>query len=206
MVNLTRAGNTTRKWKRVKELSEAAADQGTVICLGYFDGVHLGHQALLKVGRDAADRLGLPLLVHTFDRAPGKSDASLTDLEQRKRLLLRYGADGVAVSPFDDDLRKTSGEAFIRGIIIGKLHARVIVCGDDHRFGYLGKCGVEELRSLCAEYGAELVVVPAVTLDGIRVSSTAIREALASGDTELAEKMLGRGLTDSFSHPEAHTV
>ena len=173
------------------ESSGRTGESGAVVCLGYFDGVHLGHQALLRAGREAADRLGLPLVAHTFDRAPGKSGAELTDLAQRKALLLRFGADEVAVSPFDDATRRMSGEAFIREIIIGRLHARHIVCGDDHRFGYLGKCGTDELRALCDESGVGLTVVSAVTLNGERVSSTAIREALDRGDIPSAERMLG---------------
>ena len=175
-----------------------------MVCLGYFDGVHLGHQALLRTGREIADGLGLPLVVHTFDRAPGKSGAELTSLAQRRTLLLRFGADEVAVSPFDDATRRMNGEAFIRNIIIGRLHARHIVCGEDHRFGYQGKCGVSELRAMCDECGVGLTVVPAVTLNGERVSSTAIREALDRGDIPLAEKMLG--YRPEYPCPQGHTL
>lgn len=189
----------------MKASSVQAGERGTVVCLGYFDGVHVGHQALLRAGREMADRLGLPLLAHTFDRAPGNKGPALTDLAVRERLLLRFGADEVAVSPFDDAMRQMSGEAFIRDIVIGKLRARHIVCGDDHRFGYLGKCGVEELRALCEENRVGLTVIRAVTLDGVRASSTAIRQALERGDTAQAEKMLGYKVSEASLHAMEHT-
>lgn len=168
------------------------AGRGSVVCLGYFDGVHLGHQALLKAGREQADALGLPLLAHTFDRAPLHKDMELTGLTERKRLLLCYGADGVFVSPFDDAMRRMRGEDFFRDILLKEMNAKHLVCGKDHRFGYGGQCDTEALRRMCGESGIGLTVVPDVTLDGMRVSSTAIREALARGDTALAERMLGR--------------
>ena len=173
-------------------LSDQTGREGAVVCLGYFDGVHLGHQALLKAGRERAEALGLPLLAHTFDRAPQHKDMALTDLKERKRLLLRYGADGVFVSPFDDAMRRMSGEDFFRDILLRELGAKHLVCGHDHRFGYGGQCDIAALHRMCEESGTGLTVVPDVTVDGLRVSSTAIREALARGDTALAERMLGR--------------
>ena len=164
-----------------------------VVCLGFFDGVHLAHQALLRAAKEAGKRLGLPVCVHTFDHAPGEKDFELTDLPQREALLRQYGADQVAVSVFNDEMRRMPGDVFFRDIVLNRLNARHVVCGDDHRFGYRGAFGVNELQSLCDEAGIGLTVVPQVSLpDGQRISSTAIRKALEAGDTALAEKMLGR--------------
>ena len=164
-----------------------------VVCLGFFDGVHLAHQALLRAARAEGERLKLPVCVHTFDHAPGDKDFELTTLPEREALLKQYGADSVSVSVFDEDMRHMRGDDFFRKIVLGQLNARHVVCGDDHRFGYKGAWGVKELQTLCSEAGVGLTVVPQVSLpDGQRVSSTAIRLALRDGNTELAEKMLGR--------------
>ena len=166
-----------------------------VVCLGYFDGVHRGHLALLSAARREADRRGCPVVVHTFDCAPGSKGPQLTTLEEREQLLLAAGADRVAVSHFDEEMRHMPGDVFFRDVVVERLNACHVVCGDDHRFGYLGGWGVEELRALCESFGVGLTVVPPVTLEnGQRVSSTAIRAALARGDARAAEEMLGRKL------------
>lgn len=170
-------------------------DCGTasVVCLGFFDGVHRGHLALLRAARQEADRRGLPVCVHTFDPAPGGKGPELTTLQEREMLLMDAGADIVAVTPFDDAMRRTAGEDFFRQVVLGKLRAAHVICGDDHRFGYKGQCGVPELRALCREAGVGLTIVPPVTLpDGTRISSTALRQALQAGDVALAREMLGR--------------
>ncbi len=169
--------------------------QGTVVCLGFFDGVHRGHLALLAAAKKAAREAGLPVCVHTFDRAPGGKGPALTTLEERERLLRAAGADQVAVSPFDERTRTMSGDEFFERVVLGRLHAAHVVCGDDHRFGYRGAWGVQELQQLCDSHGVRLTVVPPVTLaDGTRISSSAIRAALARGEWALAEEMLGRPL------------
>jgi len=168
-----------------------------VVCLGFFDGVHLAHQALLRAARAEGERLHLPVCVHTFDRAPGQKEFELTTLEEREALLKRYGADKVSVSVFNDEMRRMRGDDFFRDVVLGQLNARHVVCGDDHRFGYKGAWGVNELQALCDEAGIGLTVVPQVSLpDGQRVSSTAIRRALQEGNRELAERMLGRSLNE----------
>ena len=167
----------------------------SAVCLGFFDGVHRGHLALIEAGKKAAAERGLRLCVHTFDRAPGGKGVELTTLPEREALLLKAGADEVAVSAFDDQMRHMSGDTFFRRIVLEKLNARFVVCGDDHRFGYRGGWGVGELESMCRDAGVGLTVVPAVTLpDGKRISSTAIRKALEEKDWALAEAMLGRPL------------
>lgn len=170
----------------------------TAVCLGYFDGVHLGHQALLRAGREKADETGVPLCVHTFDRAPGSKGFELTGLEEREKWLRHYGADLVFVSPFDDTLRRMSGEDFFRVIVLGKMHASHVICGDDHRFGYQGKWDAEDLRRLCREAGIGCTVVPGVSLNGCRVSSRGIRAALREGRLKDAEALLGRPVSEEM--------
>lgn len=164
-----------------------------VVCLGFFDGVHRGHLALIEAAKKAAREENLRLCVHTFAQAPGTKGAELTTLEERKRLLEQAGAQEVAVSVFDDAMRHMSGEEFFQKIVLGQLNARHVICGDDHRFGYRGACGEKELREMCEKAGVRLTVVPQVSLpNGLRISSTAIRQALSQGDRALAEEMLGR--------------
>ena len=169
------------------------ADTPAVVCLGFFDGVHRGHLALLEAAGEIARKRGWPICVHTFDRAPGNKGQELTTLAQKEALLRRAGADRVAVSVFDDHMRMMPGDAFIRDLIFGELQAGYIICGDDHRFGHKGAWGVNELKELCREAGVGITVVPEVTLpSGQRISSSAIRKALSEGNTALAEEMLGR--------------
>lgn len=171
------------------------AAQPTVVCLGFFDGVHKGHLALVRAARRIGDEMGWPVCVHTFDHAPGNKGTELTTLEEKERLLRKAGADQVAVSAFDDQLRMMHGDDFFRQIVLGKLQAGHVVCGDDHRFGHKGAWGVKELADLCKAARIGLTVVPEVTLEGgMRISSTAVRRALEAGDYALAEAMLGRSL------------
>lgn len=176
-----------------------AINAPSVVCLGFFDGVHKGHLSLLHAAKDIARDQGLIVCVHTFDRAPGEKDFVLTTLEEREALLQAAGADRVAVSAFSEDMRRMSGDDFFRQIVLEKLNARHVVCGDDHRFGCKGGWGVKELEALCREAGVGLTVCPPVALtDGTRVSSTAIRKAILAGNAALAEEMLGRPLSPAL--------
>lgn len=171
----------------------------SVVCLGFFDGVHKGHLSLLRAAKDIARDQGLIVCVHTFDRAPGEKDFVLTTLAEREALLRAAGADRVAVSAFSEDMRRMTGDDFFRQIVLGSLNARHVVCGDDHRFGYKGGWGVKELEALCRQNGVGLTVCPPVSLpDGVRVSSTAIRKAILAGNIPLAEEMLERPLTPAL--------
>lgn len=165
----------------------------SVVCLGFFDGVHIGHRQLIRIARQIADAEGLSLCVHTLDGEVFGKGKLLTTLEERTRLLLACGADRVEASTFDDALRHMPGDRFFEEIIVGKLGARHVVCGPDYRFGYQGKWGVSELADMCRKDGIGCTVVPPVTLpDGRKISSTLIRRALEEGDRDTAARLLGR--------------
>lgn len=173
------------------------AGQPTVVCLGFFDGVHRGHCALVRAARQIGDAQGLPVWVHTFDRVPGDKGEALTSLAKREQLLLREGADRVIASAFNAGFCRMPGDVFFHTVLVSQMHACHVVCGADHRFGYLGACGVEELRQLCMQDGIGLTVVPEVLLkSGQRISSSAVRDALSKGEWTLAEEMLGRPLSE----------
>lgn len=164
--------------------------EGCVLCLGFFDGLHLGHQALLKAGRRAADGLGLPLCAHTFDRSPFKQ--ALTTLEERTVLLKAFGADQVHVTVFDETVRCMTGEDFFHSVMVGELHAAYIICGADHRFGHQGKWDAAALKEMCRAAGIGFETLDAVCMEGEKVSSSAIRRALQTRNEAKAERLLGR--------------
>ena len=143
---------------------------GSAVCLGYFDGVHRGHMALIEAAREIADREGLMVCVHALDRSPAqvlhpeRNIPQLTLPEDKIRLFDAAQVDVLAITPFIDRVRRLPGKVFFEEILLGKLNARVIVVGDDHRFGYRGDTGSEELRRMCEDAHVELRVVPRVKI------------------------------------------
>ena len=167
----------------------------TVYALGFFDGVHLGHQALLRACRELADGLGLTAAVLTFDRHPaglvsGQAPALINRAEDRERLLRHYGMDRVLVLPFDEKLMHTPWQAFV-ACLLKEYGAVGLVCGEDFRFGDRGGGTAQLLKKACAQANIPCVVVPEQKVDGIRVSSTHIRGLLEAGRMEEAVRFLG---------------
>lgn len=169
---------------------------GCAVSVGNFDGVHLGHAALARRLRAAADRLGVPAVAVTFDPhpaslvRPGTAPVPLTTPARRAELLLALGLDAVLVQPVDRALLALSAEAFYRDVLRGRLRAAAIVEGPDFRFG-AGRVGdVELLRRLCAADGAAFEVVEPVTSAGGTVSSSRIRALVAAGDLAAANGLL----------------
>lgn len=176
----------------MQERGEKEMQKECVLCLGFFDGLHRGHQVLLQAGKKAAEKLNLPLCAHTFDRSPSPFKRMLTGLEERKALLKEFGADYVYVTTFDEETRRMPGDVFFRQVMLEKIGARYVICGEDHRFGYQGGWDAAALARLCREAGIGFEAVPAYCLEGEKVSSTAIRTALLAGDEKKAEELLGR--------------
>jgi riboflavin kinase/FMN adenylyltransferase len=166
---------------------------GSVVSIGVFDGVHLGHQAILAENRACARELGADSAVITFRRHPkrvllGREPRTLTSLEHRLELFRQAGIDRVLVLTFDEALRDLSPEAFVERYAVGVLGARAFVLGFDSKFGR-DRRGTPELL---ARLGYDVHVVRGVLVGGRPVSSTAIREAVELGDLEGARRMLGR--------------
>lgn len=171
----------------------------SVVCLGFFDGVHLGHQALISTCKSVATQLGLLACVHTYDIPPMRllkpkdEGFELTPLAQKEQLLANLGMQVLAISHFDQHMMRMRGTDFFEGVLLRQLRARHVVAGFDHHFGYRGETDVPALARLCEKHGVGLSVVPAVTTTGGQVvSSSAIRAALLAGDYAMAEAMLGR--------------
>jgi riboflavin kinase / FMN adenylyltransferase len=172
--------------------------RGSIVALGNFDGFHLGHQAVVSraVARGFHERR--PVIVATFDPHPIKffrpdvPPFRLTSLDQRQALFAHAGADAMLVFEFGDELRSTSAGDFVGELLARRIGAAGVVTGDDFGFGK-GRLGnVEVLRTLGAEHGIAAEAVAPVLVDGDRVSSGRIREALKAGDTATATHLMSR--------------
>ena len=158
-----------------------------VVVLGNFDGVHLGHQALLRRARTLADEAGTAVVVRTFDTLP---DPAVTPLPERERLLRLYGADTVVFDSFAA-IKDLSPRQFVRDLLKDELHATAVVCGYNYTFGRHGSGDAALLAALCAEESIACHTVDRVTLDGAEVSSTRVRALLSEGKIEEATALLG---------------
>ncbi len=181
--------------------TQAWPGERSVITIGAYDGVHLGHQAVIAEVRRRAERLGARSAVITFDRHPASvvrpesAPQLLTDLDQKLELLAATGVDATGVVHFDQAQAGESPESFVERVIARCLATRVVVVGEDFHFGRARSGNVALLRNLGAEYDFEVQPVPLVPrTDGVEepISSTAIRRSLHGGDVELASAMLGR--------------
>ncbi len=172
----------------------AAGDPGqAVVSIGVFDGVHLGHRAILAANRARAERLGATPTVVTFRGHPkelllGRSPLTLTSLEHRLELFAEAGIEHTLVLDFTEHLRSLDAEAFTREVLVDGLGVQAFVLGFDSKFGR-DRLGTP---AFLRERGFAVEVVDAVRRGGRAVSSTAIREAVTLGDLEGAEAMLGR--------------
>ena len=172
--------------------------KGSIVALGNFDGFHLGHQAVVSRAVARAFHERRPVIVATFDPHPVKffkpdvPPFRLTSLDQRETLFAHAGADAMLVFEFNEELRSTSAEDFVGKLLAGTIAAAGVVTGDDFGFGK-GRAGnVELLRTLGAEFGIVAEAVAPVIIDGERVSSGRIREALKAGDTGTSTHLLTR--------------
>lgn len=166
-----------------------------ILALGFFDGVHLGHRALLGECRRLADALGCGAAAVTFGTHPdalvlGRAPALINTLPDRQRLLLDGGMDDVIVLLFDKTMQTMPWEDFF-DLLLEKYRAAGLVCGHDFRFGNRGEGTAELLRTRCARRGIPCTVIPEKKLDGITVSSTHIRTLLEQGEMETAVQFLG---------------
>lgn len=175
--------------------------EGSAVTIGFFDGVHLGHQVVIGEARRLAAELGARSAVVTFDQHPAavvrpeSAPKLLTDLEQRLELLAATGIDYAVVVRFDQERSLETAEDFVRHELVECLAARAVIVGADFHFGHGRKGDVALLERMGADHGFEVdgLELLASGRAGARVvSSTAIRAALAAGDLEAANRMLGR--------------
>ena len=166
----------------------------TIYALGFFDGVHLGHQALIaQCVRMAREQNAQPAAI-TFDRHPQSlftnDPPPLIHTDRDRDALLRsFGVEYIHVLPTTKEVMSTNWETFLEELVA--LGAAGFVCGDDFRFGHRGEGDAQKLRDFCIRRALPWVIVPEQTLDGVRISSTHIRQLIESGEMEQAVKFLG---------------
>jgi len=172
--------------------------RGSVLTIGAFDGVHRGHQEMIRVLRERAVHYGLPATVVSFEPTPreyfarGTPPARLTRFRERYDALVRYGVDRFVCLAFNERMRSMTPVQFIDQVLVAGLGVRHLVLGHDFRFGRNHAGSVETLLEHAPRCGFAVTEVPPFELDGERVSSSLIRAALDAGDMRRAEKFLGR--------------
>ena len=171
---------------------------GSVVCIGAFDGLHLGHRALVRRAVGRAQALGVPAVALSFEPLPREFFARdqlpprLTLARGKVQGLRELGADGVGLLRFDAKLSAMTAEDFVRRLLVQRLAAREVWIGPEFRFGYKRGGDLPLLQALGAELGFSAGEIEPVQALGERVSSTRIREALRAGDFLQAENLLGR--------------
>ena len=180
-------------------LDEVPEDWGpSVVTIGVFDGVHLGHQRIVTGAAGGARELGLPLAVVTFDPhpseviRPGTHPALLCSLRRRAQLLAESGADAVCVLQFTLEFSHLGPEEFVRAVLAERLRARQVVVGENFRFGYRAAGDLALLAELGEKYDFRAEGIPLLAQDGVITSSSEIRELVAAGDVAGAARGLGR--------------
>lgn len=173
----------------------------SVVTIGAYDGVHLGHQAVIGQVRGLAADLGCRSAVVTFDRHPAtvvrpeSAPRLITDLDQKLELLAATGVDATVLVSFDERRSQEPAEEFVRDVLVHGLRARRVVVGEDFHFGHHRSGNVALLRAMGAQHDFDVVPMELVPrLDGVEepISSTAVRRALAGGEVEAAARLLGR--------------
>lgn len=171
--------------------------RSSVVTIGTFDGVHIGHKAILKRLAKAAKNDNLDSVLLTFFPHPRmvlQKDTSiklLNSIDERTSLLQETGLDHLIIHPFTNAFSRLSALEFVRDILVNKLHIKKIVIGYDHRFGRNRNADIEDLREFGRTYGFEVIEINAQELNDVAVSSTKIRKALDMGDIETANNYLG---------------
>ncbi|MBI4247562.1 MAG: bifunctional riboflavin kinase/FAD synthetase [Candidatus Rokubacteria bacterium] len=170
----------------------------TTVALGVFDGVHLGHQAILRAALRRARETGLEALVCTFEPhpleilQPGRAPLPIVPLSERLALIAALGLDAAVVLDFTPEMAAMEPEAFVKDVLLDRLRARQVVVGFNHTFGRGARGDAGLLQALAARLGFQAEVVPPLVVDGVQVSSSEIRAALEQGAVDRAQRYLGR--------------
>lgn len=184
--------------KIYRNIEEFTTLPNAVVTIGTFDGVHIGHQKILKQLVDCAKRTGGESVLLTFFPHPrliiNPDDESLrliNDIEEKTHRLALSGLDHLIITPFTRDFSNQSPEEYIRNVLVGKLGTKNIIIGYDHHFGKNRMGNIKNLNALSSIFEYQVNEIPKQDIDDVAVSSTRIREALIKGDIETANKYLG---------------
>src|SRR5262249_8822494 len=178
--------------------SYAPSGRGSVLAIGNFDGIHLGHQAILRAAVDRARQTGNIATALTFDPSPRKvlrpesAPPRLSTNRQRMEWFGLLGLEAAVVLPFTMDLARLAPEDFVEQILVQGLSVRAVLVGENFRFGHRQAGDVRFLRDLGTRHGFEVVIIPPVAYRGEIVSSTVIRREIAAGNVTHASLLLGR--------------
>jgi riboflavin kinase/FMN adenylyltransferase len=173
----------------------------SVVAQGTFDGIHLGHQAVIRLAVERARALGVRPVVVTFDPhpavvlRPGEAAPEILPLAERLERIAELGPETCLVIPFTPEFSRVEAATYVREVLLGLLRAREVVVGFNHTFGCGARGTPELLTRLVEPAGVRVHVVPLLRVDGIPVSSTSVREALRAGDVRRAASLLGRAYT-----------
>lgn len=171
---------------------------GSSVCIGVFDGIHLGHQELIKKTTKYAKEKELSSVLFTFEPSPneyfskGKSQPRLTSIEEKFQYLSNSHIDYLYCPPFDKEMENLSPAQFVTQHLIAKLNVKHVIIGVDFHFAKDRSGSVETLKELGVEYGFEVEAIEFITQYDKKISSTTIRQSLINQDIEIANQMLGR--------------
>ena len=182
--------------KIIRGLHNLTKHSGSVITIGNFDGVHIGHQHIIASLVEKSKLLGLPSVLISFSPTPqsffGREQATLSNFKQKHQLLSKLGLDIHLIIKFDKDFSELSAETFIRKVLINSLNMKFCLVGDDFRFGS-GRTGdFKLLKDYSIQHDFEVENTDSILCNQYRISSSIIRELLSQGNFHVAEKMLGR--------------
>ncbi|ESU23716.1 riboflavin kinase / FMN adenylyltransferase [Flavobacterium enshiense DK69] len=183
--------------KIVSSIQEFSTSAGTVVTLGTFDGVHIGHQSILDKVISSSKKLGCESLVLTFFPHPRmvlQHDSEiklLNTIEEKSLLLEKAGIDNLVIHPFDQTFSQLTAEEFVKDILVNRFRVKKIIIGHDHRFGKNRTATIDDLIRFGMEYGFEVEQISAQEVDAVSVSSTKVRTALDEGNVALASQYLG---------------
>ena len=178
-------------------INEFHSDKKTILTLGTFDGVHIGHAAILKkLTQNTADgkfeSAVLTFFPHPRMVLQGKSDLKLLNtINEKIDLLQKIGIENLIIHPFDANFSQLSAEEFVKTVLVDQLHIQKIIIGYDHRFGKNRTANIDDLTAFGLKYGFEVEQISAQEINDISISSTKIRTALEDGEINLANEYLG---------------
>ena len=183
--------------KTYNNISEFSTSKGTVVTLGTFDGVHLGHQKILAKLTDAAKNLALESLVLTFHPHPrsvlqnGSTPLLINTIDEKIQQLKRHSIDHLIIHPFDKEFSRLTAEEFVLQVLVEQFNLKKIIIGYDHRFGRNRTATIDDLIAFGEKFGFEVEQITAEEINEITISSTKIRNALQNGSISTANQYLG---------------
>lgn len=183
--------------KKVVRLTEQLQKNHSIVTIGTFDGVHIGHQKIINRVINLGKEKGLKSVVLTFFPHPRmvlQKDSKLkllNTIEEREAILTKLGLDQMVTKTFTKDFANLSAEDFVKTVLVDALHAKYIIIGYDHKFGKNRSADIHDLKTFGKEFGFEVEEISAQDVEDVAVSSTKIRKAIQEGDIETATAFLG---------------